>query len=196
MSKPSPASFESRSRASRGLPPHRECEGSSFVFVSSVVEKDIFELGAGSALHIWLQEGEEIPHEALGRSLQAHLDFWALARGPGGLATQVQASPSRSQTPTPSRAHPKVIEGQLPTSKATKPPSSHPLAPSRDQPVTREGRIMSVKVTHPPPHTSETLELDLEPKLAFETLQVAFETLRVAFETLRATFKQPSRPSG
>ncbi|KAI5987074.1 hypothetical protein EDD15DRAFT_2295889, partial [Pisolithus albus] len=143
-----------------------------------------------------LPTGEEIPREALGRSLQARLDFWALARGPGGLATQVQKSPSSSQTPTPSRALPEVLEGQLPGSKATKPPSSQPLAPSRDRPVTHEGQIMSVKVTHPPLHTSETLELDPEPKVAFETLQVAFETLRVAFKTLRATLKQPLRASG
>ncbi|KAI5986373.1 hypothetical protein EDD15DRAFT_2298644 [Pisolithus albus] len=145
---------------------------------------------------VMLPTGEEIPREALGRSLQARLDFWALARGPGGLATQVQASPSSSQTPTPSRAHPKVLEGQLSASKATKPPSSQPLAPSRDQPETIKGRIMRVKVTHPPPSTSEHLELNPEAKLAFETLQVAFETLRVAFEALRATFEQHSRPFG
>ncbi|KAI5984509.1 hypothetical protein EDD15DRAFT_2308196, partial [Pisolithus albus] len=143
---------------------------------------------------VMLPTGEEIPREALGHRLQAQLDFWALAQGPGGLATQVQASPSSSQTPTPSRARPEVIEGQLPGSRATKPPSSQPLAPSRDQPKLVKGRIMSVKVTHPPLSTSETVELDLEPKLAFETLQVAFETLRVAFETLRATLMQPSRP--
>ncbi|KAI5993975.1 hypothetical protein EDD15DRAFT_2367084 [Pisolithus albus] len=97
-----------------------------FIFVSSVVEKDTFELGAGSALR------EEIPREVLGRSLQARLDFWALARGPGGLATQVQKSPSSSQTPTPSRARPEDLEGQLPGSRATKPPSSQPPATSRD----------------------------------------------------------------
>ncbi|KAI5988327.1 hypothetical protein EDD15DRAFT_2288998, partial [Pisolithus albus] len=143
-----------------------------------------------------LPTGEEIPREALGRSLQARLDFWALARGPGGLAKQEQPSPSSSQTPTASRARPEAIEGQLSASKVTKPPSSQPLAPSRDQPATHEGRIMSVKVTHPPLSTSETLELDPEAKLAFETLRVAFETLRVAFKALQATFKQPSRPSG
>ncbi|KAI5990510.1 hypothetical protein EDD15DRAFT_2369970 [Pisolithus albus] len=209
-----------------------------FVFVSSVVEKDTFELGAGSALR------EEMPREALGHSLQARLDFWALTRGPGGLATQVQVSPrpppllelaprpSRVSSVVqarlglkaaawarPARAHgprqlrPSREPGQalydgsarpeaaawiakMAASKATQPPSSQPLAPSRDQPETIKGRIMSVKVTHPPPSTSETLELNPEAKLAFETLQVAFETLRVAFEALRATFEQPSRPLG
>ncbi|KAI5995417.1 hypothetical protein EDD15DRAFT_2365600 [Pisolithus albus] len=150
-SKPPPAPLESCSRVSRV----EELRGTrhtleGFIFVSSVVEKDTFELSARSALR------EEIPC-------------------PGGLATQVQKSPSSSQTPTPSRACPKVLEGQLPGSRATKPPSIQPLAPSRDQPATCEGRIMSVKVTHPPPSTSETLELDPEAKL---------------------TFKQPSRPSG
>ncbi|KAI6012006.1 hypothetical protein PISMIDRAFT_12677 [Pisolithus microcarpus 441] len=58
MSKPTPAPSESHSRASRveefqGI--RRTLKG--FVFVSSVVEKDTFELGAGSALRIWLQGG-------------------------------------------------------------------------------------------------------------------------------------------
>ncbi|KAI6013383.1 hypothetical protein PISMIDRAFT_677105 [Pisolithus microcarpus 441] len=143
-----------------------------------------------------LPTGEEIPREALGRSLQARLDFWALAQGPGGLAKQVQLSPSSSQNPIPSRAGPEAIEGQLPGSRATRPPLTQPLAPSRAQPETHEGRISSLKVTQPPLSTSEILELNPEAGLAFETLQVAFETLRAAFETLRAAFKQPSRPLG
>ncbi|KIK17694.1 hypothetical protein PISMIDRAFT_14940 [Pisolithus microcarpus 441] len=49
-SKPAPASFESRSRASSGLFPLRDLEG--IPFVSSVVEMDIFELDAGSAARI------------------------------------------------------------------------------------------------------------------------------------------------
>lgn len=143
-----------------------------------------------------LPTGEEIPCEALRRSLQARLDFWALAQGPGCLAMQVQSPPSSSQTPIPSRARPEAVEGQLPCSRATRPPSTQPLAPSRAQPETHEGRISSLKVTQPPLSTSEILELNPEAGLAFETLQVAFETLRAAFETLRAAFKQPSRPLG
>ncbi|KAI6014214.1 hypothetical protein BKA83DRAFT_4499329 [Pisolithus microcarpus] len=189
MSKPTPAPSESRSRASRVEELRgTRCILEGFGFVSSVVEKDTFELGAGSALHIWLQEGV--------RYLQARLDFWALDRGPGGLAMQEQSSPSSSQTPIPSRARPEAVEGQLPGSRATRPLSSQPLAPSRAQPETHEGRISSLKVTQPPLSTSETLELDPDAGLAFETLRVAFEALRAAFETLQATFKRPSRPSG
>ncbi|KAI6022468.1 hypothetical protein BKA83DRAFT_1206804 [Pisolithus microcarpus] len=227
MSKPTPAPSESHPRASRGLSPHRECEGSSEALPTSRgvprhqthPRRFRFCFFCGREGHIRarcrictsylaagrcrivggrvvLPTGEEIPREALGRSLQARLDFWALARGPGGLAKQVQLSPSSSQNPIPSRAGPEAIEGQLPGSRATRPPLSKPLAPFRDQSETLKGRILSVKVAQPPPSTSETLELDPEAGLAFETLRVAFETLQTAFETLRATFKRPSRPSG
>ncbi|KAI6034684.1 hypothetical protein BKA83DRAFT_4193224 [Pisolithus microcarpus] len=199
MSKPTPAPSESHSRCkgssealptSRGVPrhqthPRRIC--------TSYLAAGRCRIVGGRVV---LPTGEEIPREALGRSLQARLDFWALARGPGGLAKQVQLSPSSSQNPIPSRAGPEAIEGQLPGSRVTRPPLSKPLAPFRDQSETLEGRILSVKVAQPPPSTSETLELDPEAGLAFETLRVAFETLQTAFETLRATFKRPSRPSG
>ncbi|KAI6019043.1 hypothetical protein BKA83DRAFT_4312315 [Pisolithus microcarpus] len=192
MSKPTPAPSESHSRVSRGLSPHRECKGSKG-HIRARCRICTSYLAAGRCRIVG---GEEIPREALGRSLQARLDFWALARGPGGLAKQVQLSPLSSQNPIPSRAGPEAIEGQLPGSRATRPPLGKPLAPFRDQSETLEGRILSVKVAQPPPSTSETLELDPEAGLAFETLRVAFETLQTAFETLRATFKRPSRPSG
>ncbi|KIK11537.1 hypothetical protein PISMIDRAFT_492011 [Pisolithus microcarpus 441] len=227
MLKPTPAPSESRSRVSRGVSPHRECEGSSealptsrgvprhqmhprrfrFCFfcgreghIRAQCRTCTSYLAAGRCQivggRVVLPTGEEIPREALGRSLQARLDFWALARGPGGLAMQEQSSPSSSQTPIPSRARPEAVEGQLPGSRATRPLSSQPLAPSRAQPETHEGRISSLKVTQPPLSTSETLELDPDAGLAFETLRVAFKALRAAFETLQATFKRPSRPSG
>ncbi|KAI6000009.1 hypothetical protein EDD15DRAFT_2362553 [Pisolithus albus] len=121
----------------------------------------------------WAEVSErlQIPREALGPTLQARLDFWALARGPGGTAVQVKSPPSSSE-PSPPLVCPR---GDLETTPEPLSSSRAPASPSR--------------VSLSPSSTSETLDLDPEAKLALETL-------RVAFETLRATFKQLSRPSG
>ncbi|KIK16640.1 hypothetical protein PISMIDRAFT_15657 [Pisolithus microcarpus 441] len=84
---------------------------------------DIFELDAGSAAR------DEIPREALGRTLQARLDFWALAQGPDRLAEQVPPPPSSfgpTQPLTCSRVNPKTSQERLSSSRV-------PMSPLRSR---------------------------------------------------------------
>ncbi|KAI6018438.1 hypothetical protein BKA83DRAFT_4312486, partial [Pisolithus microcarpus] len=96
---------------------------------------------------VMLPTGEEIPREALGRTLQARLDFWALARGPGGFAHQVSPPPVSSKSIQPlssPRVNPKTTPKHPSSLRASQPPSRASQSPSR--------------VSHPPSSTSVTLD--------------------------------------
>ncbi|KIK23770.1 hypothetical protein PISMIDRAFT_10729 [Pisolithus microcarpus 441] len=117
--KPSPTTLEVHSRVSGRVSPLRDLEG--ILYVSSVVEKGMFRLG------------EEIPREALGHTLQARLDFWALARGPGGAAVQVKSPPSSSKSSPPlvcPQGDLETTPEPLSSSRALASPSRVSLSPS------------------------------------------------------------------
>ncbi|KIK13742.1 hypothetical protein PISMIDRAFT_17786 [Pisolithus microcarpus 441] len=123
--KPAPTTFESCSRVSGRVSPLRDLEG--MLSVSSVVEKGMFGLSVRSAVR------EEIPREALGHTLQARLDFWALARGPGGAAVQVKSPPSSSESSPPlvcPRGDLETTPERLSSSRALASPSRVSLSPS------------------------------------------------------------------
>ncbi|KAI6143713.1 hypothetical protein BKA82DRAFT_4359562 [Pisolithus tinctorius] len=61
-----------------------------------------------------LPTGQEIPREALGRTLRERLDFWALARGHGGSSSQVP-SPASPQSP-PGLSPPRRVHTSPPNS--------------------------------------------------------------------------------
>ncbi|KAI5993919.1 hypothetical protein EDD15DRAFT_2367006 [Pisolithus albus] len=103
-----------------------------------------------------LPTGEEIPREALGPTLQARLNFWALARGPGGTAVQVKSPPSSSE-PSPPLVCPR---GDLETTP--EPPSSlrAPASPSRvSQPPSSTPRALDRKLRSFEPSPSQILRL-------------------------------------
>ncbi|KIK14379.1 hypothetical protein PISMIDRAFT_17323, partial [Pisolithus microcarpus 441] len=156
--RPAPTTSESCSRVSSEASPLRDLEG--ILFVSSVVEKGMFGLGARSAVR------EEIPREVLGRTLQARLDFWALAHGPGSPAVQVKSPPSSSKSSPPlfcPRGDLETTPERLSSSRASTPPS-------RQAPVEFRGSSQPLEGSFPP----------LEPLLP---LQVQ-HPLRVAFRGL------------
>ncbi|KAI6033559.1 hypothetical protein BKA83DRAFT_4178175 [Pisolithus microcarpus] len=163
-SKPAPASFESRSRASSGLFPLREYAGSSepspglreasrhrvqprrytFCFfcgrdghIRARCRVCSSYLAAGRCRivrgRVVLPTGDEIPREALGRTLQAQLDSWAVTRGPDRLAEQVPFSPSSSESTQPlirSRVNPETILERLWSLRAPTSPSRASQSPS------------------------------------------------------------------
>ncbi|KAI6020311.1 hypothetical protein BKA83DRAFT_4299786 [Pisolithus microcarpus] len=94
-----------------------------------------------------LPTGEEIPREALGRTLQARLDFWALARGPGSFVDKVSPPPSSLKAVLPlssPRVNPETTPKHLASSRAAQSPSKASQPPS--------------KVSQAPSSTSETLD--------------------------------------
>ncbi|KAI6045220.1 hypothetical protein EDC04DRAFT_126787 [Pisolithus marmoratus] len=100
-----------------------------------------------------LPTGEEIPREALGRTLQAHLDFWALARAHRVSDMQIPAPPSSSlslHAPASVRDHPEMAEKELSSLKVTEPPSSptHALVPEPRAPMMRPSQIPGLVSAH------------------------------------------------
>ncbi|KIK11944.1 hypothetical protein PISMIDRAFT_19106 [Pisolithus microcarpus 441] len=164
--KPSPTTLEVHSRVSNRVSPLRDLEG--MLSVSFVVEKDMFGRSAKSAVR------EEIPREALGHTLQARLDFWALACGPGGAAVQVKSPPSSSKS-SPPLVCPR---GDLETTPEPLSSSRAPTSPSR--------------VSLSPSSTSETLDRKLR---SFEASPSQMPRFVTASQRLVSPSQAPLSPS-
>ncbi|KIK10960.1 hypothetical protein PISMIDRAFT_19921 [Pisolithus microcarpus 441] len=140
---------------------------------------DISELDARSAAR------DEIPHEALGRTLQARLDYWALARDPGSLAFQVKSlplSPWSVQPPTPSRVDSEAAREHLSPPKAAGTPRLHPEARSSSKQGTFELQV------DPAHHFISTRLRD------FQGAHFEFESTHLPFEGKPAPFEHLPNP--
>ncbi|KIK18735.1 hypothetical protein PISMIDRAFT_14119 [Pisolithus microcarpus 441] len=110
--------------------------------------------------------GEEIPREALGHTLQARLDFWALACGPGGAAVQVKSPPSSSES-SPPLVCPR---GDLETTLEPLASSRAPTSPSRRARVEFRGSLQPLEGLSPPLEPFLPLRVQHPPRVTFRGL--------------------------